>query len=146
MFHLDTCYHLVSYGGCFFVTKVGLIMILFNAKHFSHSIKFIFSYLSSASLQLSHFIPVSLFSLSAESLLWDIVLLIPCSPDTLHSSLIALMGHSCYLLSSAASQVGVCTQKSVWGDHSLVNIFISFFGCIGSYMWQAGSLVAAGGI
>ena len=33
--------------------------------------------------------------------------LIPCSPDTLHSSLIALMGHSCYLLSSAASQVGV---------------------------------------
>ena len=102
---LGTCYHLVSYGGCFFVTKVGLIMILFNAKHFSHSTKFISSYLSSASLQIFNFIPVSLFSLSAASLLWDIVLLICLKKSCWHS-------HSIFLLYFTAKSLG-----------SIVNIF-----------------------
>ena len=57
--------------------------------------------------------------------------LIPCSPDTLHSSLVAVMGHSGYLLSSAASQVGVCTQKRVWGGHSLLKLLFLFLAAPG---------------
>ena len=72
--------------------------------------------------------------------------LIPRPPDTLHSSLVAVTGHSGCLLSSAASQVGVCTQKRVWGGHSLLKLFVSFFVCTGSWLRHAGFSVAAGGV